>query len=211
MDTLEYNHTDFNPQQAEQDRALLVKFFSTPLKNDEKSLEEGRPIFDDVDMIEIRVRGTKDNIVQRPVRPDDKSRFRDAWKHHEAGEKAAQSGTPLAQWPLMASSQVEEMKYLGFVTVEQIASANDSVVANITGLQGLKNKAKAFIEFSKGAAPLEQMQAKLAESDNVVETLQRQLAETQAALASLSARMDGAQNEKEPAAAPAKKAYQAKK
>ena len=204
MDTLEYNHTDFNTQQAEQDRALLVKFFSTPLKNDEKSLEEGRPIFDDVDMIEIRVRGTKDNIVQRPVRADDKSRFREAWKHHEAGEKAVQSGTPLSQWPLMASSQVEEMKYLGFVTVEQIANANDSVVANITGLQSLKNKARAFIEFSKGAAPLEQMQAKLAERDNAVETLQRQLSETQSALAALTARMD-----EEPA--PAKPAYRAKK
>ena len=210
MDTLEYNHADFNAQQAEQDKALLVKFFSSPLKNDEKSLEEGRPIFDDVDMIEIRVRGTKDNIVQRPVRPDDKVRFRDAWRHHQAGEQAAQSGTPLAQWPIMASSQVEEMKYLGFVTVEQIANASDSVVSGITGMQGLKNKAKAFIEFSKGAAPIEQLQAKLEESSNVVETLQRQLADTQAALAKLTARMD------EPEAAVkeapvAKPVYRAKK
>jgi hypothetical protein len=190
METLEYNHADFNAQQAEQDKALLVKFFSTPLKNEEKSLEEGRPIFDDVDMIEIRVRGTKDNIVQRPVRPDDKVRFRGAWQAHQAGEKAVQSGTPLAQWPIMSSSQVEEMKYLGFVTVEQIAEANDGVVANINGLQGLKNKAKTFLEFSKGAAPLEKLQTQLAERDNVVETLQRQLAETQAALTKLTARMD---------------------
>lgn len=190
MDVLEYNHNDFNAQQAEQDKALLVKFFSTPLKNDEKSLTEGRPIFDDVDMIEIRVRGTKDNIVQRPVRPDDKQRFRGAWQAHQEGEKAAQSGTPLSQWPAMSTSQVEEMKYLGFVTVEQIANANDNVVANTTGLQGLKNKAKAFIEFSKGAAPIEQMQEKLAASANETETLRRQLAETQAALATLTARMD---------------------
>jgi len=190
METLEYNHADFNAAQAEQDRALLVKFFSTPLKNEEKSLVEGRPIFDDVDMIEIRVRGTKDNIVQRPVRSDDKQRFREAWRAHSEGEKAVQSGTPLAQWPIMSSSQVEEMKYLGFVTVEQIANANDSVVANISGLQGLKNKAKAFIEFSKGAAPIEQLQNKLEASTNEVETLRRQLAENQQALAALTARMD---------------------
>jgi hypothetical protein len=190
MATLEYDHNDFNAQQAEQDRALLVKFFSTPLKNDERSLEEGRPIFDDVDMIEIRVRGTKDNIVQRPVRPDDKQRFRGAWQAHQAGEKAVQSGTPLAQWPVMSTSQVEEMKYLGFVTVEQIAEANDNVVSNTSGLQNLKNKAKAFIEFSKGAAPIEQLQTKLADSTNEVETLKRQLAENQAALAKLTARMD---------------------
>jgi uncharacterized coiled-coil protein SlyX len=190
METLEYNHNDFNAQQAEQDRALLVKFYTAPLKNEERTLEEGRPIFDDVDMIEIRVRGTKDNIVNRPVRADDKVRFREAWRHHQDGEKAVQSGTPLAQWPVMATSQVEEMKYLGFVTVEQIAEANDSVVSSITGLQTLKNKAKAFIEFSKGAAPIEKLQTQLADSANVVETLQRQLAETQAALTKLSARMD---------------------
>jgi uncharacterized protein (DUF3084 family) len=190
METLEYNHADFNAQQAEQDRALLVKFFTAPLRNEDKTLAEGRPIYDDVDMIEIRVRGTKDNIVQRPVRPDDKQRFREAWKHHQDGEKAVQSGTPLSQWPVMSTSQVEEMKYLGFVTVEQIAEANDSVVANISGLQGLKNKAKAFIEFSKGAAPIEQLQTKLDASANEVETLRRQLAENQAALAALTARMD---------------------
>jgi len=204
METIEYNHNDFNGQQAEQDRALLVKFFSMPLRNEEKSLEEGRPIFDDVDMIEIRVRGTKDNIVQRPVRPDDKQRFRDAWRHHQDGEKATQSGTPLNQWPVMSTSQVEEMKYLGFVTVEQIAEANDSVVSKTSGLQTLKNKAKAFIEFSKGAAPIEQLQTKLAARDNDVETLQRQLAETQAALTKLNARMDAENTAKVPAALPKK-------
>jgi hypothetical protein len=190
METLEYNYNDFNSVQHEQDRALLVKFFTAPLKNEERSTEEGRPIFDDVDMIEIRVRGTKDNIVQRPVRADDKQRFRDAWRAHQDGEKAVQSGTPLAQWPVMSTSQVEEMKYLGFVTVEQIAEANDGVVSGIAGLQTLKNKAKAFIEFSKGAAPIEQLQNKLAESANETETLRRQLAETQAALSKLVARAD---------------------
>lgn len=190
MDTLEYNHNDFNAQQAEQDRALLVRFSTAPLKNDEKSLEEGRPIFDDTEMIEIRVRGTKDNVVVRPVRVDDKQRFREAYRAYQEGTKALSSGTPLAQWPVMSTSQVEEMRYLGFLTVEQIAEANDGVVANISGLQGLKNKAKAFIEFSKGAAPLEQLQKEVSEAKNVNETLARQLAETQAALAALSARMD---------------------
>jgi hypothetical protein len=196
MDTLEYNHNDFNAQQAEQDRALLVRFSMAPIKNDEKSLEEGRPIFDDTEMIEIRVRGTKDNVVVRPVRPDDKQRFREAYRNHQEGNKAMQSGTPLAQWPVMTTSQVEEMRYLGFLTVEQIADANDSVVANISGLQSLKNKAKAFMEFSKGTAPIEKMQEEIDAAKNVNETLTRQLAETQAALAVLSARMDEDKAEK---------------
>jgi hypothetical protein len=205
METLEYNYQDFNSVQSEQDRSLLVKFFTAPLKNEERSVEEGRPIFDDVDMIEIRVRGTKDNIVQRPVRPDDKQRFRDAWRAHQDGEKAVQSGTPLAQWPVMSTSQVEEMKYLGFVTVEQIADANDSVVSSIPGLQTLKNKAKAFIEFSKGAAPIEKLQSQLADSVNETETLRRQLAETQAALSKLVARADAEDKAKvTPAALPKK-------
>ena len=190
METLEYNHNDFNAQQAEQDRTLLVKFFVAPLKNDEKSLAEGRPIFDDVDMIEIRVRGTKDNIVQRPVRPDDKVRFREAYRAHMDGNKAALTGTPLAQWPVMSTSQVEEMKYLGFTTVEQIADANDGVVASIPGLQGLKNKAKAFIEFSKGAAPIEQLSKEVADAKNENEVLKRQLAELATKFKALEAQFE---------------------
>lgn len=172
---LEYDHNVFDARQEEADRSLLVKFYPLPIQNDEKSVNEGRPIFDDVEMIEIRVRGTKDNIVVRPVRPDDAQRFRQAYRAYKDNMKAAESGTPLAQWPILTLSQVEELKYLGFTTVEHLAAAGDNVIAKVMGLQTLKTKALAFLEFSKGAAPLEQMQRKIDEKANEVNTMQEQI------------------------------------
>jgi hypothetical protein len=61
----------------------------------------------------------------------------------------------------MTGSMVEEMKYLQFFTVEQLAEANDDVCARVPGLVSLKNKARAYIELAKGSAPIEEMQRKL--------------------------------------------------
>lgn len=182
MDQLEYDHTIFNAQQSEADKNLLVRFYPLPLRNDDKSLEAGRPIFDSTDMIEIRVRGNKDNVVVRPLREDDKMRFRDAWRAYKDNAKLIESGTPLSQWPLMSSAQVEELKFLGFFTIEQLVNASDSVVASVPMLAMLKNKAKTFLEFCKGAAPMEKLQEDLAAVSNEKEVLARQLKEAVARL-----------------------------
>ncbi len=171
---IEYDSGVFTAQQRKQDEQLLVRFFKTPIQNDVKTEKEGRPMFDDTDMIEIRVRGQKDNVVIRPIRDDDKKRFRDAWRDHEDGAKSVNSGTPLSQWPMMSSAQVEELKFLGFYTVEQLAGANDNSLPIVLLL---KNKAKTYLEYAKGAAPLEQLQNELAAARNREETMVRQIAE----------------------------------
>jgi hypothetical protein len=186
---LEYDHNVFDLRANEADKALLVRFFTSPIQSEAKSVEAGRPIFDDTEMIEIRVRGTKDNVVQRPVRQDDKVRFRDAYRAHKDGAKLLESGTPLSQWPVMSGSQVEELKYMGFVTVEQLAIASDSTVGGIPGLLTLKQKANAFLEFSKGAAPLEQLSKRVEESENEKQVLSRQVADLSAMVAKLQAQM----------------------
>lgn len=186
MEVLDHDYTVYT-EQAEADRNLLVKFYPMPIQNDDKSADAGRPIFDDVVMIEIRVRGNKDSVVLRPVRPDDKARFRDAWRHYEAGEGELNVGTPLKQWPALAASQVEELKYLGFRTVEQLAEASDAVVGRVPGMQTLKNKANAFMQLAKGVAPIEKMQKQLDEKSNELETTKRQLTEVAMRLAALEA------------------------
>jgi hypothetical protein len=173
METLEYDHTVFNPQQQEADKALAVRFFRAPQKDEGKSSQEGRPIFVDTDMIEIRVRGDRNNIVIKPVTNEIKTRFRGAWEAYSKGQNSTLEGTPLAEWPSMSASMVEELKYLGFSTVEQLAQASDSVCGKVPGLTAMKQKAKVFMEFSKGAAPLEQLQARMTELESQREVDER--------------------------------------
>ena len=188
METLEYDHTVFNAQQAEADKALAVRFFRAPQKDESKSAKEGRPIFVDTDMIEIRVRGDRNNIVIKPVSDEIRSRFRGAWEAYSRGQNTTVEGTPLAEWPSMGAAMAEELKFLGFVTVEQLAQASDAVCGKVPGLTGMKQKAKVFLEYSKGAAPLEQLQARMAELESQREVDARTKDELSAKLEELMAK-----------------------
>lgn len=161
LDTLEYDHSVFNPQAAEADRGLAVRFFTLAVRNESKSADAGRPIYDDVVHVEIRTRGSKNDVVHKPVTEEIKRRFRDAWRAYDQGIQMMESGTPLKEWPVMSNAMVEEMRHFGFYTVEHIANARDDVISRFPGLQNMKNRAKAFLELAQGNAPLERLQKEL--------------------------------------------------
>ncbi|TXH12210.1 MAG: hypothetical protein E6R03_13335, partial [Hyphomicrobiaceae bacterium] len=102
LDTIDYDISVFNANAREADKALAVRFYMEPLKDDQKSITEGRPIYADTEMIEIRVRGDRNNIVQRPARPDDQKRFPAAFKAFKDGVDGQATGTPLREWPVMS-------------------------------------------------------------------------------------------------------------
>lgn len=188
MDILEYDHrVHFDP---EADKNLAVRFYMGTLRNEEKSLAEKRPIYDDVEFIEIRVRGDRNNIQQRPVREGDAERFRAAYREFKMGETQAQSGTPLKEWPAMTLSMIEELKHLGFYTVDQLANASDSVCAKFAGLQSYKQRAKAFIEMTKGLPAVDKLSAELEEERNKREVAERNVEELKAAVERLSAQVE---------------------
>ena len=185
---LDFDHRHMTEQGGgDADKNLAVRFYKMPLENAAKSANEGRPIFEDVEMLEIRVRGDRNNVIIRPVRPGDKRRFRDAWAAYQEGITNRQEGTPLGEWPPMTASMVEELKYLQFFTVEQVAGANDDVCGRIPGLVGLKLKAKAFIELAKGSAPIEKLTRDLQEEKSRREAAERHSADLGARIASLEA------------------------
>lgn len=173
METLDYDFTVFSSAAREADKNLAVRLFSMPLQDQDASTREGRPIFVDTQMIEIRVRGDRNNVIQRPVRPEDKQRFREVFAAHERGEAQQQTGTPLAQWPIMSAAAVEELKFLGFFTVEQLADARDDLCGKHQMVGVYKQKAKVYLEAAKGTAPLEKMHAENAELKSQVEVLSR--------------------------------------
>jgi hypothetical protein len=194
LDELEFDHKVF--QSAEADKNLAVRFYLHPLQNDEETEKQHRPIFNDVEFIEIRVRGDKNNTVQRPARDDDKRRFRDAYKAFQAGEEQALSGTPLKEWPSMTKSMLEELKYMGFFTVEQLAGATDGVCSKFAGLMTWKQKAQLFLEFAKGAPAIDALQARVEAAENEREVQARQLQELLAANQRMEAQIEALQGKK---------------
>jgi hypothetical protein len=178
------------------DEKLFVVFYNYYTKDTEKTEHEGRPIFRDEVYIRIVTPGDRNNIIERPMRADDKQRFHEQWRLFEAGAADVTIGTRLEEWPIVSRAQVEELKYFGFRTVEHLSEANDNVCAKMAGLTDLKNKAKSWLQWAREAAPLAELHAELKSRDDKIAALEAQVAD----LAKLARPPEGAL----PVAAPKK-------
>jgi len=157
------------------DEKLFVQFYRMPKLNPRKSEEAGRAIYEEIDCIKIMVPGDKLNIIDRPIDSIDRRRFAARYEKWKAGQGNVVEGTPISSLPKMTPSKVEEYKFFGIHTVEQLAEANDNIGAKFFGFQEDKRSAKAFLEIAKGNAPIEKMNAELKERDAKIEELQAQI------------------------------------
>lgn len=129
-----------------------VKFLNVVRKNDQKSNEAGRDIYDEVPSISIQWPGGDETV--RAIEEKDKHEFPELWAAFTAGMGEVQSGMPLKEWTRMTASAVHELAYLGFRTVEQLAEANDDVRRRMGPLSKYIKEAQEWIE----AASTEQAQ-----------------------------------------------------
>ena len=159
------------------DDRVFAQFYMHPRKNEAESLKQGRDIYDEVPYIKIMVPGDKDNIIQRPVRDQDKMRFPKQWQAFEANEEAPISGTPLSEWAFVNRGQVEELKFFGIRTVEDLANMPDSQSNKFMGINALKQKAKAFIEDAKMQAPIDELKAENDALRGQLDDMQKQIAD----------------------------------
>jgi len=167
------------------DENLYVKFFVAPLQSKEKTLAEGRPIYEDKEFISIMVPGDKHNIVTREARVGDNRRFPKQYQNFKNNNEELVDGTPLEKWPLVSPAQVEEMKFFNVRTVEQLASISDSAAQKFMGINQLKNRAKEYLEAAKDAAPVTQLQGELAKRDEEIDAMKNSMEEMRKELAGM--------------------------
>jgi hypothetical protein len=147
------NADDFTTsKESEMDAQLLVRFFYKERENKQETVAQGRPIYKEVEYIEIRVRGNRDPQACRPATYDDKNRFP---RHYEAFKKRVEmpeEGTPLAEWPQISRSQIEEMSFINIKTVEQLSLAADTHIGKMRGGYTLKQRAADWLKASNATA-----------------------------------------------------------
>jgi hypothetical protein len=112
-------------QQRKRFHGANVRFFNSYNENKEKSLTAGRKIFDEIPSISIQYPGGDETV--RKIEPQDVADYPEKYAAFMAGNEPVESGTPLAEWPLMNGSTLRELQHLGFKTVEQLADAHDEV------------------------------------------------------------------------------------
>lgn len=175
MQELDYDHT-VHEKRHSMDHKLFVRFFLMVQPDEEKTKTEGRRCFRDCEMIQIMVPGDKRNIVIREARVEDKDRFSDLYAKWSRDRKQdVLDGYPLSEWSQVTPSMSEELRYMGFRTVEHVANANDAACGRMAGLNELKRRAQAWLEMREKQAPLEHAQAELDKRDERIANLEADL------------------------------------
>jgi hypothetical protein len=162
------------------DRALRVRFFLEPFKDEEASANEGRPIFKSVEMVEIRIPGNKDNVVVQRVSkmdPDPRERFPAQYAKFKGGDPQQHVGTMLRKWGILDEAEALSYEAVGIFTVEQLAGMTDAACKQYRGSLGDRQKAQDWLDTAKGAAPVAAARAEVARLREELAALREQLGE----------------------------------
>lgn len=166
-------------QQQEADKKLFVVFYRDAVQNHSKTLEAGRPMFDDVDMIRIHTPGSRDTVVS-VADWGYQQRFSRQWEQYKRGVDQTTTGTPLDVVPWLTKAQVAELAAVNIKSVEQLAGMPDNVAQKFMNHHELKRQATNFLDAAKGAAPMLQMQEQLRSRDEEIELLKKGMAALEA-------------------------------
>lgn len=166
----------FDPNPPKQNEGVSASFYYHTGRDDEASREQGRPIFKDHVYIRATVAGDRSSIIERPATEMDKRRYAAHYKNFLANNEQVTTGFPLAEWPGITRSQVEELKYFQIRTVEDLAAVSDANGQKFPMFITLRNKAKEYLAALEKNAPLEKIQAELKERDDKIALLEQNMA-----------------------------------
>lgn len=159
------------------DTGVVAVFRSGTVKNDKKTAEAGRPIFDDVELCEVRHPGSRDYGVypatershwdvdqftgeQRAVTYAE--RFSKQYQQFKASMQQTKAGTPLDYLTFLTEGKRAELRALNIYTAEALALVDGSELKNLGPMgRDLKNKTIEFLANSNEAARITRLEAEL--------------------------------------------------
>lgn len=165
------------------DDRLVAVFKLHPVKDDARSAAEGRPVFNDIEVCEIRTPGSR-NVSVFPatavshwsgdiyggeqVQVTYAERFAHQYRLFKAEQVQTKVGTPLDHVKFLTPGKCAELRAQNIYTLEQLAGIEGMELKNLgPGGRELKNRAEAYIAEARENAPnlqmaneLEQMKAR---------------------------------------------------
>lgn len=214
----------------------IYEFYIDPVEDAAASIEAGRPVYRDREMVRFIKRGadaaTPEIVTMRVanIRPKTKRHGNDSWTAGDpalwaqiqgpydawrSGQEAPLSGTPLSAVTFVSPGPLKTLQAMHIRTVEELAEANEDMLAAI-GMGGRALKQQA-IDYLREASSSGTVLAELAEMRRIMDEMrehqqrlieERDAAEARAAEAEAIARaaMTDTDGEAAPAAPPAKRA-----
>lgn len=168
---------------------LHVEFFNDTMENPTKSRKEGRPIFEDVEMVKIQIVGDPKSTLYAPAHSSSKrhpetgmpwtyaQQFSEHYRYFkDNADQQSAAGTPLTDVPWLTAAQRAELKALKIYTVDGLAMLDGTMLQRIgMGGRELKNKAQAWLDAAAGHAVESRMAEELAARDAIIASMQEEL------------------------------------
>lgn len=169
---------------------LIATFENLAIRNEAKSKEANRPIYDDAVVCRIRLGGDR---LQQPVfmaweqvpgGVEDENgymvpmtyaeKYKTQYDQFMAGEVQSKSGTPIEALTFLSVGKVKELKSLNIYTAESLASLEGASLKSL-GVGGLewKTKAQAFISSASGNAVVSKLADENAALRQQIEDMKR--------------------------------------
>ena len=178
------------------DRPPFVQFETIAVKNNARSLEEGRLVYEDRDMANVVSAGSKDVHVvlalewlARKKSDALNGRYPMEWyQRHQAqydewkkGNELPEEGTPIKMWPPVTPAEAAMLIGANVRTVEDLAALPESGLTLLgIGSRSLRDKARAWLESqtANGAGKMaEELSALKVENAALADALDRMQAQ----------------------------------
>lgn len=148
----------FNP---DPEHGVIAVFKNHASKNESASAREGRPIFDDVEVCELRYPGSRnvgvypatsfshwkvDPFSGEQVKITYAERFPRQYRQFKEQSVQTKAGTPLDYVPFLTEGKRAELRALNVYTVEALAEMDGQPLKNLgPGGRDLKNRAQEYL------------------------------------------------------------------
>ena len=173
---------------AEDTSHLHIRFYEATVKNNRKSTEAGRPVHDAVDMVEIRIAGDKQTVINAPANDKSKfipghghisykERFPRHWEAYERTKTNVLDGTPLEEFPAIDAARRADLKAVNIHTIEALASVDDNKARKL-GMDGtkLRDMARDYLAKAEANAPISALAEENAQMKDQLSALEAELA-----------------------------------
>lgn len=198
---------------AQEKKPPFVMFEYRPVEDRDTTIKEGCPQYKNVAYATITSAGSKDNVVrpvaewfimlEKEVLQDRFPRewlqhYRQAFAHFEKGEEIPVNGTAIKLWPPVTPAQVKQLTDMHVLTVEQLAEANEQLIAALgMGGRALVQKAQDYLASAKEhgtvVLELESVRRDLQNSEEEKAAMKVQLEALQSQVTALNAAMQQVQ------------------
>lgn len=172
---------------------IVPRFFIHTTPNEAKSKKEGRPIFDEMEVCEVRMAANKQTVGVFPAhevfkkisRNDGTTEqityalaFNEQYQKFKANETQEMAGTPLSELTFLSQGKRLELKALNIHTAEALASL-DGTPLKMLGIGGreMKNQATAYLAKAAGNADVTALAAENVAMSEQMAEMQKQIEE----------------------------------